>query len=318
MMAQFLTISSVAEAEVAAQPAFHFWPPPPSIAPFVEYLYASRIPRSFAAVAEGERLPEMSAQLVFVLEEGTSFPGSQRAHGDVRASLFLQVGHIDVVSIPRTIREAVGASLRPEGLALLVPRWVHDGSGAVLIPLDELIGPPARDLTETMVEQPSTARRVALLRDFLVHRARTTAPPGLIARRAAGLIAGAHGAISIAEVARACGCTERTLHKATLASTGLTPKHLARIARARHLLDVLRRPRTPLVEAAVACGFSDQAHMTRECRALFRRTAAEMSRRIQQVAWFSERVPSDRPLLDTCLALAPSANAAPRRPAMTG
>lgn len=62
-----------------------------------------------------------------------------------------------------------------------------------------------------------------------------------------------------------------------LTHTGLTPKAFARVSRLERLVAVLDRG-TPLVQAAGAAGYADQAHMTRETRALTGHSPAALAR----------------------------------------
>ena len=64
------------------------------------------------------------------------------------------------------------------------------------------------------------------------------------------------------------GLTPRSFHREIVAWTGLAPKRLARIFRLQATLSRLRADRTPLATLATEAGYADQAHMTREFRAL--------------------------------------------------
>jgi AraC-like DNA-binding protein len=69
-------------------------------------------------------------------------------------------------------------------------------------------------------------------------------------------------------VARTVGMSERTLHREVSRWSGLRPKALARILRMQRCLAALRAGRAPLAALAVRLGYADQAHMTRELKAL--------------------------------------------------
>ncbi|MBC7795196.1 MAG: helix-turn-helix domain-containing protein [Clostridia bacterium] len=70
--------------------------------------------------------------------------------------------------------------------------------------------------------------------------------------------------IRMASLAAAIGVTPRTLHRDFVEHVGLGPKQLARVLRFRYALAL----RGALVDDALASGFAEQAHMTREFRAL--------------------------------------------------
>ncbi|MFM2652319.1 helix-turn-helix domain-containing protein, partial [Vibrio alginolyticus] len=61
---------------------------------------------------------------------------------------------------------------------------------------------------------------------------------------------------------------------------GITPKHYQRIKRVKHTLEQLRaQPDLTLSELALEQGFSDQAHMTRECKQIARMTPKQYVRK---------------------------------------
>lgn len=65
------------------------------------------------------------------------------------------------------------------------------------------------------------------------------------------------------------GLSERTLRRQVEAAFGYGPKTLDRILRFQRFLRLLRSERRPsLARLAIAAGYTDQAHLTRECRRL--------------------------------------------------
>ncbi len=285
-----------ARASSAGRDEFSVFSHPEPLSQFVEYLYTSDVPRHFAARVEGARLPEFEAQLVFAIEEGNSFPGGTCLGGGLRASLFLQ-------PIPDSIREAVGASLRPAGLRLLLPRGVGSLGNAPLFALDELWGAEGRELRDRLVLEGTASRRVALLERYLRARAQQLERPSRLVRRAFELMLATHGALSTEQLAQACGCTGRTLRSAVIAEAGLAPKHLARIVRIRYALDLFAGARVPLSAAAASSAFSDHAHMTREFRQLIGEPPSLLGQKIR-----SMDVPAlnaERDLISTGLLVVP-------------
>jgi len=71
----------------------------------------------------------------------------------------------------------------------------------------------------------------------------------------------------VAEVARTVGLSERQLHRRSLIAFGYGPKVLARILRLQRAL-ALARDGSSFAAAAVDSGYTDQAHLAREVRAL--------------------------------------------------
>lgn len=72
---------------------------------------------------------------------------------------------------------------------------------------------------------------------------------------------------AVAEVAGAVGLSERQLHRRCLDAFGYGPKTLARVLRMREALR-LAAEGAPLAGVAVTAGYADQAHLSREIRAL--------------------------------------------------
>lgn len=73
--------------------------------------------------------------------------------------------------------------------------------------------------------------------------------------------------LSVADMADRTGYSPRQLHRRCLPLFGYGPRRLARILRLGRALDEARAGR-PLADVAACCGYADQAHLTREVRAL--------------------------------------------------
>jgi AraC-like DNA-binding protein len=284
------------------QARFRFFRVRPPLDRYVSYLYTSELPSSFAHRVVGVRLPELEMQLVFSIEEGLAFPGARYFVQGLGASLFVQPAHLRTISIPGTIREAVGASLQPAGLRLLFERGAGDLSDAPLIPLEDLWGEPARALRDKLLEANGPLERVALLAAELSERARRASRPHVSAQRAIEKLTATDGEIPIGRLASHCGVTDRTLRSVLLSETGLSPKHIARIARIRRALKFLQETPVGSPRSDGYCeAFSDAAHACREFRWLLSTTPAALRRELAQT---NERVPSfssERNLVDTGL-----------------
>ncbi|OEJ93799.1 AraC family transcriptional regulator [Streptomyces thermolilacinus SPC6] len=76
---------------------------------------------------------------------------------------------------------------------------------------------------------------------------------------------------SVAATAEAVGLGARQLHRRSLDAFGYGPKTLARILRLQRALALVRAG-TPYAEAAAVAGYTDQAHLARDTRALTDRT----------------------------------------------
>ncbi len=79
----------------------------------------------------------------------------------------------------------------------------------------------------------------------------------------------------VPEVAGAVGLGERQLRRRFTEAVGYGPKTFARVARFRRALALLRGGAAPAA-AAYDAGYADQAHLTRELRALAGGTPAAL------------------------------------------
>lgn len=76
------------------------------------------------------------------------------------------------------------------------------------------------------------------------------------------------GAQSVAEIARRTGLAPRALQRRFAREIGLPPRSYLRFVRFRDAMLGVQAGQEPLADTAAAQGFADQAHMTREFRAL--------------------------------------------------
>ncbi|WP_257385902.1 helix-turn-helix transcriptional regulator [Tahibacter caeni] len=157
---------------------------------------------------------------------------------------------------------SVGAVLRP-GAA----RALFGCSAAVLVDhhvaLSEFWGDEADLLLQRLAQAADTARQIELLQAVLLHRlqpVRTVPPP--IADALAAVTADS----DIAALVRACGCSHKHFVTLFRDAVGLPPKRYARVLRLQRALQ--SQPDCGWSERALAAGYSDQAHLQREFRAL--------------------------------------------------
>ncbi|MCM6771895.1 helix-turn-helix domain-containing protein [Nocardia sp. CDC159] len=138
---------------------------------------------------------------------------------------------------------------------------------------DRLVAPRGRvrELAERLTETRSWAERFALVDATLLRwfeHAPRCAPQIEWAWR---LLAASGGTIPIRRLADRTGWGWRQLDNRFREQIGLSPKTAARVLRLRRTLFELDRTAEPAA-AAMACGFSDQAHLSREMRAMVGRT----------------------------------------------
>lgn len=85
--------------------------------------------------------------------------------------------------------------------------------------------------------------------------------------------------VKMAELAEELGVSTRTLERQFLQEVGIGAKTLSRLIRFEAAYNTLSyAPQTPLVSLAYETGFADQAHLTREFRALGGLTPGHLAR----------------------------------------
>ncbi|WP_116948078.1 helix-turn-helix domain-containing protein [Jiangella endophytica] len=171
---------------------------------------------------------------------------------------------------------AVGVRFRP-GVA---PGLLGTPAHVLLdsrVGLDDLLGPSAKELATRVTDAGTEEGRLALL---------TTA--------ARGWLAGADGpdplaswtvrvlsrrSSSIAELADAAGLTDRQLQRRSRAAFGYPPSMLRIILRLQRFMALARAPGNAalgLADLAHLAGYSDQAHLSHDCRRIAASTPSEL------------------------------------------
>ncbi|MCF6743385.1 AraC family transcriptional regulator [Blastococcus sp. KM273128] len=140
---------------------------------------------------------------------------------------------------------------------------------SVDVALADLLGPPAEELLARLRAADGWPARFAALDRALLRRLRGTDGVPAEVAEAWRLTTAGGGRLRVAEVAARVGWSTRYLERRFRAETGLNPKEAARVVRfdrARRALAgrVARGLPPDLAALAVAAGFSDQAHLTRE------------------------------------------------------
>ncbi|SEG16540.1 AraC-type DNA-binding protein [Nonomuraea solani] len=171
-------------------------------------------------------------------------------------------------------RHGMAAGLTPAGMSALTGTPLREVAGAT-VRLEDLLGARAAELTERLMAPASWAERFGLLEERLTAWLRPDAGrDGLIMHAWRRLQAPA-GPPTIGALADELGVSRRYVELGFRRTVGLSPKTVARIARFQRTVDTWRRPSATLGEA-VACGYADQPHLTREVRAMARMTPKEL------------------------------------------
>jgi AraC-like DNA-binding protein len=187
----------------------------------------------------------------------------------LRASMLLGGLHDQPVRLPHDGNQrGVQLALSPLGVrALLGLPAAALAHGTVA--LDDVLKGRAGELQERLATAASAAARFAVLDGILAPLVRDRPVPAPQLRQAWRLLVTSDGSVPIAAIAREVGWSRRHLGERFHAEFGLSPQVTARIlrfGRARALLHAPARP--ALATLAAVAGYTDQAHLTREWRAL--------------------------------------------------
>jgi AraC-like DNA-binding protein len=178
---------------------------------------------------------------------------------------------------PREARSGsfVGVRLRPGSTRAML------GEAAIAladrtVPLEALWGNAARIAT-LRLETSGPEQAISVLCSVIAERGRTQLhePDRLIPR----VVELAGFQRTVRDIANDVGLSERQLFRRCVDEVGYGPKHLVRVLRLQRLLGLARRlPDASLAGLAAAAGYTDQSHMSRECRALTGVTPAGLVR----------------------------------------
>jgi AraC-like DNA-binding protein len=232
-----------------------------ALAPYVASLVAYDVDLGAPGVHRG--LP--STTLTFVLPVGDPLdvgwqgvPGSRAARWSTVSGLHAHPAEIHHDGYQRGVQLA----LTTAGARALFGLPAAELSGEMLELTD--VAPRLRNLPEQLADCPAEQRtsvvELALTAELARHG--SPEPRAAVGRALAGLTRGA----SVQRVADDVGYSRRHLTSLVRAECGLTPKEVQRIGRFQASKALLGGAQ--LAQVAPACGYADQAHLTREWVAL--------------------------------------------------
>lgn len=135
----------------------------------------------------------------------------------------------------------------------------------IQVPLEEVLGPEAAELSERLAAAPGHDAEHLLLEGLVAAAIANRSPDPLVLAATRRL--GFPGS-RVDELADALGISERQLRRRFHQSVGYGPKTLDRILRFRRLVSQSRgvsEGELDLARLAADLGYADQAHMTRDC-----------------------------------------------------
>ncbi|MGW5519358.1 helix-turn-helix domain-containing protein [Nocardia africana] len=154
---------------------------------------------------------------------------------------------------------------------------VGPGELGAAVGLDEVWGASGERLRARLAEAAGWEERFGLARAFLAQRFRPERTPDPEVVAGWNHIVASRGQARVADVAEFCGWSRKRLWTRFESQIGLTPKRAAMLVRFRHAVEGLVAGR-PAADVAAACGYSDQAHMSREIASFAGRTPKALAR----------------------------------------
>ncbi|HET9315577.1 MAG TPA: DUF6597 domain-containing transcriptional factor [Vicinamibacteria bacterium] len=246
--------------------------PGPALAPFVRVLWT--LEHRGEAPAADRILPDGCMELVFHLGQPfRALDGSVDAVLQPAAFLVGQMKRALRVR-PSSDARVVGVRFRPGGAFPFLRRPQHELTGA-LPALDDVWPELARECSRLagLPDMGAVARRVEAILSRAAERAH--GPDRRVAGSVAAIVSSG-GAVAVDALSALCGLGARQLERLFRDQVGLGPKRLARIVRFQAGLR-LRDAGASLASAALAAGYADQAHFTREFKAIAGLTPSEFA-----------------------------------------
>jgi AraC-like DNA-binding protein len=171
-------------------------------------------------------------------------------------------------------RRAVAVLLTPWGAHTLFRLRMHELTN-VHVSMNDLLGRAARELSERLMAEVGWPQRFALLDSVLSRWFASGSPSGEVVHAWQCLVRSA-GTLSVKELAVEVGWSQRRLQSRFRDQIGLPPKTVARIFRFQRAVRLLLPGDRQLGSIAAECGYSDQAHLNLDFRALAGKTPSQL------------------------------------------
>jgi len=162
---------------------------------------------------------------------------------------------------PNGPAKILGMRFHPQGAAALLRPPMHELSGR-FTPVDDLSVQLARYLSRALESrEPIPPVESALGAALSSSRAQDA-----LIGAAVGRIGASRGGLDIARLARDFGLSTRQFERRFQATVGLPPKLFAQMQRFNRVFPLIEDPSRNWVDAALECGYYDQAHLIRDCK----------------------------------------------------
>ncbi|WP_214402391.1 helix-turn-helix domain-containing protein [Pseudonocardia lacus] len=162
------------------------------------------------------------------------------------------------------------------------------------VPLDELrgrvadlrdvLGPAGARFADRVRDAVTWRQRFAIVDEVLGGRAATATPPSPEVARAWSILVASGGRARVGRIAAEVGWSHEHLTRRFTTQVGLAPKAAARVIRFGRAADRLGSGGSSLAGLATESGYADQAHLTRDFRALAGVTPTDFLARLRTAA----------------------------------
>ncbi len=160
----------------------------------------------------------------------------------------------------------IGIRFRPGGAWPLLSLPMHEMTDASTS-LGELGFPSS--LAEELAELPSEGARIRRLIDFLRSLLQQARKADSAVMTAIAILRQTQGRVNVQDLSASTGISRQHLRRKCLEYTGVSPKVLARVSRLQAVLErAAHEPTATWARLALDTGYSDQAHLCNEFRAL--------------------------------------------------
>jgi AraC-like DNA-binding protein len=254
---------------------FGFLPAPPSLSHIVKAVWFARGSRSEFDHAE-PIVPDGCVELIFNLADPFEQVDETGARHRQPRDLLVGPTMQPTTAVPTGDVDLLGLRFRPGRTSAFLGAPMRTLTDR-LISMSSVL-PGSDRLLDSLCEQHADDR-LEFLADALAARARASSARS---SSAVGLSLDAierhHGALSIGTLSSMTGVSRRHLERQFQDEVGLGAKHIARIARVQHALRVMKTHASfSGADIAAHCGYTDQAHLIRECRELTGTTPSRLT-----------------------------------------
>lgn len=237
--------------------------PHPRLRPFVEQYVGYRMSGLAPGVHAG--LPSSSLTMIIAFDDPLDVvDGHRPEHRDIYWGMLAGL-HSQPARVHHPGRQhGIQLNVTPRGANALFAAPAASLAHTVAH-LDAVVPSWAGELVERATIARSWQARWSILDEIFLRVLDLDRPMPCELEEAWATMRRTHGATTVSDLAEIAGWSRRHFTKQFTAHYGLTPKTMSRVLRFERAQRMVRLPTRPsLGSVAAACGYADQAHMTRD------------------------------------------------------